>query len=54
MIVGVRGSIHEHSMIKLKSLNIPKNRIKSLMTNIHQNAIKYLPYLILNKLEKVD
>lgn len=49
MIVGVRGAIHEHSMVKLKSMNIPKTIIKSLMKDIHQNVIKYLTYLIRNK-----
>ena len=46
---GVRGSIHEHSIDKLKKLNIPKSGIKNTMKDIHQNAIKYLTYLVLNK-----
>ena len=46
---GVRGAIHEHSIDKLSNLKIPKNSIKTLMKNIHQNAIKYLTYLVLNK-----
>jgi hypothetical protein len=46
---GVRGVIHEHSINKLANLKIPKQTIKTLMQNIHQNAIKYLTYLILNK-----
>ena len=47
--VGVRGAIYEHSIDKLTKLKIPKNNIKSLMKNPHQNAIKYLTYLVLNK-----
>ena len=31
----------------------PKSNIKTLMKNIHQNAIKYLTYLVLNK-RKLD
>lgn len=50
---GVRGAIHEHSIKKLTNLNIPKSIIKTLMKNIHQNAIKYLTYLVLNK-RKLD
>ena len=46
---GVRGAIHEHSINKLTDLKIPKSRIKTLMKDIHQNAIKYLTYLVLNK-----
>jgi len=46
---GVRGDMHEHSISKPTNLNIPKQTIKTLMKNIHQNAIKYLIYLILNK-----
>jgi hypothetical protein len=50
---GVRGAIHEHSIQKLVDLKIPKPNIKKLMNDIHQNAIKYLTYLILNK-RKLD
>jgi hypothetical protein len=46
---GVRGAIHEQSIKKLEDLKIPKSSIKNLMENIHQNAIKYLTYLVLNK-----
>ena len=46
---GVRGAIHEHSIVKLADLEIPKTNIETLMKNIHQNAIKYLTYLVLNK-----
>ena len=46
---GVRGPIHEHSINKLAHLEIPKITIKTFMKNIHQNAIKYLTYLVLNK-----
>ena len=49
IIAGVRGAIHEHSINKLSNLKIPKTSIKTLMKNIHQNAIKYLTYLVLNK-----
>ena len=45
----VRGAIHEQSIAKLDGLKIPKSSIKSLMKNLHQNAIKYLTYLVLNK-----
>ena len=31
------------------NLKIPKTSIKTLMKEIHQNAIKYLTYLVLNK-----
>jgi hypothetical protein len=50
---GVRGAIHEHSIEKLTKLKIPKHNIKSLMKKIHENAIKYLTYLVLNK-RKLD
>ena len=40
--VGVRGVVHEQSIEKLVDLKIPKTNIKTLMKNIHQNAIKYL------------
>ena len=46
---GVRGAIHEHSSNKLANMKIPKSIIKTLMKNIHLNAIKYLTYLVLNK-----
>jgi hypothetical protein len=46
---GMRGAIHEQSITKLIDLSIPKTNIKNLMKNIHQNAIKYLTYLVLNK-----
>jgi hypothetical protein len=50
---GVRGAIHGHSIEKLTKLKIPKHNIKSLMKKIHENAIKYLTYLVLNK-RKLD
>ena len=34
---------------ELANLKIPKANIKTLVKNIHQNAIKYLTYLVLNK-----
>ena len=46
---GVRGATHEHYIDKLTKLKIPKSSIKNLMKDIHQNAIKYLTYLVLNK-----
>jgi hypothetical protein len=46
---GVKGAIHEHSVNKLTNLKIQKQVIKTLMQNIHQNVIKHLTYLILNK-----
>ena len=46
---GVRGPIHEHSIDQLNKLKISKSIIKTLMKNLHQNAIKYLTYLVLNK-----
>jgi hypothetical protein len=49
----VRGAIHEQSIKQLTDLKIPKSNIKKLMKDIHQNAIKYLTYLILNK-RKLD
>ena len=49
----VWGAIHKDSIEKLNKLNIPKLIIKNLMKNIHQNAIKYLTYLILKK-RKLD
>jgi hypothetical protein len=45
----VRGAIHENSIEQLTNLKIPKTHIKTLMKNIHQNAFKYLTYLVLNK-----
>jgi hypothetical protein len=45
---GVRGAIHENSIEQLSNLKIPKTHIKTLMKNIHQNAIKYLTYLVMN------
>ena len=53
IVAGVRGAIHEHSINKLTNLRIPKFNIKTLLNNIHQNAIKYLTYLVLNK-RKLD
>ena len=53
IIAGVRGAIHEQSIEKLADLKIQKTSIKTLMKNIHQNAIKYLTYLVLNK-RKLD
>ena len=50
---GVRGAIHEQSIKKLAGLKIPKTNIKPLMKNIHQNAIRYLAYLVLNR-RKLD
>jgi hypothetical protein len=50
---GVRGAIHEHFIDQLTKLKIPKNNIKTLMKKIHENAIKYLTYLVLNK-RKLD
>jgi hypothetical protein len=47
--IGVRGARHEQSINKLDNLKIPKSSIKTLMENIHQNAIKYLTYLVPNK-----
>jgi hypothetical protein len=35
----------------LGNIKIPKNKVKELMKHIHQTAIKYLTYLILNKRE---
>ena len=40
---------HVCSIEKLDNLKIPKSSIKSLMKSLHQNAIKYLTYLVLNK-----
>ena len=40
--VGVRGAIHENSIEQLIDLKVPKTYTKTLMINIHQNAIKYL------------
>jgi hypothetical protein len=50
---GVKKAIHEQSIENLADLNITKSSIKSLMKNLHQNAIKYLIYLILNE-RKLD
>ena len=47
----VRGAIHEHLINELTNLKIPKFNIKTLMKNIHQNTIKYLTYLVLNKIK---
>ena len=47
------GAIHKQSIEKLANLKIPKKNINTLMKNIHQNAIKYLTYLVLNK-RKLD
>ena len=38
---------------EVADLKVPKTSIKTLMKNIHQNAIKYLTYLVLNK-RKLD
>ena len=45
----VRGHVHDQSINKLINLKIPMSNIKTLMKDIHQNAIKYLTYLVLNK-----
>ena len=50
---GVRGAIHENSIEQLIKLKVPKTYTKTLMKNIHQNAIKYRTYLVLNK-RKLD
>ena len=47
--VGVRRAMYKHSIKKLANLKIPKLNMKILMKNIHQNPIKYLAYLVLNK-----
>ena len=49
----VRGAIHEHSTNKLANLKIPKSNNKTLIKKLHQNDIKYLTYLVLNK-RKLD
>src|ERR1700737_3163648 len=48
IIAGVRGSNPQHSNEKLTQPKITKSSIKLLMKHIHQNAIKYLTYLVLN------
>ena len=45
--LGVRGAIHEHCIEQLTKLKLPKSSIKTLMKNLHHNAIKYLTYLVL-------
>jgi hypothetical protein len=45
---GVRGVVHEHNH-ELKQLKISKIEVIMLMKQLHQNVIKYLTYLILNK-----
>lgn len=42
--IGLRGAIHEHSIIKINNLMIMKEYTKHLMWRMHQNAIKYLTY----------
>ena len=51
--VRVIGAIHEQSIKQLEELDIPKPNVKNLMKKIHQNAINYLTYLVLNK-RKLD
>ena len=46
---GLRGAIHKQSINNLVNLKIPKANIKTLMKDIHQNAIKYLTFFVLNK-----
>ena len=48
-----KGAIHKHSINKLANLKIPESIIKTLVKNIHHNAIKYHRYLVLNK-RKLD
>ena len=50
---GVRGAIHEQSIEDPEKLKIPKSKIKILMKHLHEIAIKYLTYLIINK-RKLD
>ena len=50
---GVRGAIYEQPIKELEKLKIPKREIETLMKQLHQIAIKYLTYLILNK-RKLD
>ena len=50
---GLRGAVHEQPIKELENLKIPKREIKILMKQLHQIAIKYLTYLILNK-RKLD
>ena len=52
-VAGFKGAIHEQPIKQLEELNIPKTNIKNVMKSIHQNAINYLTYLILNK-RKLD
>jgi hypothetical protein len=51
--VGGRGAVHKYSIDKLTRFKVPKTDIQTLMKCIHQNAIKYLTYLVLNK-RKLD
>ena len=51
--VGVKGAIHTRSVELLENLHIPTSQIVKKMKIIHQIAIKYLTYLVLNK-RKLD
>ena len=45
----VRATIHKQLIKDLEKLKIFTNEIKALMKHLHQNVIKYLTYLVLNK-----
>ena len=45
----VRGAIHTSSIELLENLHIPTSLIIKKMKTIHQIAIKYLTYLVINK-----
>ena len=47
--IGIRGANYEQPIKDLERFKILETKIKSLMKQIHQIAIKYLTYLILNK-----
>ena len=49
IMAGVWGGIHDsYAIRKLTNLKLPKYNIKTLVKNIHQNAIKYLTCLVMN------
>lgn len=50
IIVGVHDTTYKQA---LENLKMNRNEVKKIMKHIHQIAIKYLTYLILNK-RKLD
>ena len=47
--ITIGGTIHKHFINKLINLKIPKPIIKTIKKILHQIAIKFFTYMVLNK-----